>query len=270
MAQLKTNKRSGASFLRAVNRMIDSTIAKMQRGLFFLLLLVFPLEPSHFKWHIHALEPFVHLKLSFYLSDLIILFIFFLFFFRSKKEWISSFWTCPSRWLLLFYAMGVVSLILSEFPFDHRESFRLLIFFTKILLFSSLVFLLREGGEKFLHRIFYLVASIAVIESIVALYCYYIQSSLDLLHFRWIPVSEMTNPCSMHVPSGFRWLGDRVLGWKRAPEVILRSYGTFNHPNILGGYFVFALLASYLLFFMQKGDGCKEVLPAAFFYKCLH
>jgi hypothetical protein len=225
------------------NRMKDQWIAKIQRGVVLLLFFVFPIEPSHLKWRIHAL----HIKLGFFVSDLILLLLFFLFFFRAKKDWVLPFRNWPSLWLFLFYLMGIFSILFSPSPFCHEQSFRLLILFTKILLFSSLAFLLEEGGKKFLHQMIFVIGAVAILEACVALFCYFTQSYLDLKHFRLLSLSEVNNPSSFALPHGFRWIGDRIFGIERTPW-LLRSYGTFNHPNILGGFFVFTLLVSYFLF----------------------
>jgi hypothetical protein len=262
-------KNDTLTFARGQSMVDEKRISLIQRWFFFFLLFLFPIEPSHFKWHIKFLQPFADIKLSFFLTDLVIVCIFLLFFLRPNRKWLSSFWLWPSRWLWLFYGMAVVSVFCSSFPWGAEQNFRLLSLWTKILLFSSLVALVQESGRKFLHQIFCWIGVIAFLESVVALFFYYTQTHLDLKYLRIFSPTEMSSCCGFSFPQGFLWIGDRLLGIERSSDFIMRAYGTFNYPNILGGFLVFSLMISYFLFFQGKNKGVLVTTGISIFLQVL-
>lgn len=154
------------------------------------------------------------------------------------------------KYRFIFWALGAL-VFWSFIGIFYAKSHILALFgIIKILefgfLFLYLTYFLRDFS-RFLVS-FKIVALGGLIQSIIAIIQYVIQKSL-----------------------GLKILGESIIG-KDLPGVakiladgenLVRPYGTFGHPNILGGFLVFSLAVSLILFLLaMKGD--KKLIVRVF------
>lgn len=163
-----------------------------------------------------------------------------LFILRSKLQ--NDFVSFVRRYRYFFYILAAL-IVWSFLGIFYAKDKSLVLFGTaKMLEFSLLffysIYFLRDWKKLFTSLNLIVIGG--VVQSIIAVFQYLNQSSI-----------------------GLKILGESIIG-KDLPgvakilidgEKIVRPYGTFGHPNILGGFLVFSLAVSLMLFLLaREGD----------------
>ncbi len=176
-----------------------------------------------------------------YFTD-IVFFVLFVFWIFSKRKLVVL---KNDRYLFLFLLFAFLSFIFSGGIFELG-----VYKFLKLVEFSVLYFYIKSSLDSFgfKNAVFALVFS-GVFQSFLAIFQFFSQSDV-----------------------GFRILGETILS-PDMPGVakidledskLMRSYGTFTHPNVLGAYLVFSLL---LFFYLIKEKFFKnEFLNVVFLF----
>jgi O-antigen ligase len=163
----------------------------------------------------------------------------------------ALFWEGEKKLLLLFVGIAFLSILGSSTPAYPLHYFRLLHFVGPLLFFGALSQEWVEG-----KKIFTAIFAVALFECSVGILQYFCQDSIGL---KFLGEPSLT---SRHVPGPSFWMPDGttsildyVLGRGGEGREILRASGTLPHPNILGGFLVFSLIASYFLFGKMRRVG---------------
>lgn len=173
------------------------------------------------------ISPHYDPKLYFYLSDIAALFI--LIFSMKNKNFFKN-----PLWLLFFCA--IISIALSPFKAYPICYTRLLQLISPIILYSFLANgLSADDRSKLTKIIFTSIIVASFFQAAVAFLQFYYQSPLGLRIF-----GETTNPNYFSITKDGKTLN------------IMRSCGTFTHPNTFGGFMALSIFASSALFFLQK------------------
>lgn len=200
---------------------------KLERQVYFLLLLVIPLQLGKHFWPQFSFVEGIrldYLSPTFYLIDLLVLALFFLAVVRIGNKFFSIIKS------YLFLLVLVIILLSTLFSFNlYASLFGLLKFleFVFIGAYTSFVF-----TRKTIKLFFYAVSIGAVFEVILLFLQFYFQHSLNGPFYYF--GERNFSPSSIGIAL-FQFKGFEVL----------RPYGTFPHPNVLGYYlwlvFVFVL-----------------------------
>lgn len=225
--------------------------------LFFLTALVFiiPIEHKYdkvFRFFSKSLLPpglpkDFDYKIFFYASDLIALALVGIALWLGKAK---EFFTGRSTlWLWMILGLAALSIVTSPFTtylFPYTRLFQLL---TPIALFSFLSFGLEDKEREKVHRILLMALVIAALfQSCVAIGQYFTQGSLGLRLLGEGNLSPSPAHCAtFRTAEGHRWIFDLFFAHTSPNKEVLRAYGTFSHPNILGGFLFCSILASYAL-----------------------
>ncbi len=209
--------------------------------------------PSTFDWH-----------QGMYIADFPFLFLMLGLIFLGRFSW--RLWTAGSsqRFLSLFLTTVFLSILFSSTPAYLIHYFR----FIHLLLPCMLFYFLSEGkilGDRkaLLSQAAKVIVIMAVFESLVCVGQYFSQQSVGLKYFGEPPLtSRHVAAPSIVVSDGSLTIFDHWLGESKGPKAIIRAVGTLYHPNICGGFLVFGLLFSYMLFL--KADRKRWISLAIF------
>ncbi|MBI3211423.1 MAG: O-antigen ligase family protein, partial [Simkania negevensis] len=171
-------------------------------------------------------------NIHFSLVDLFLLLILVLLPF-AKKIGVKSFFLKGSRkYLTLMILSGVISLFFSLFTSYYQQYFSLLNLALMLLLFH-VALTLCENRKELIEQVIWCFLFVSFLECIVACYQFFSQQSLG-----WTIIGEtILNPLDLSLAS-YHLNGEEK-------RLILRPYGTFYHPNILGGFLAMCILLSY-------------------------
>jgi len=140
---------------------------------------------------------------------------------------------CVSTGLLLFSSSAFLSLLWSGSPFlSAFWGFRLL----ALALALHIYLILIRGADFYKNLFFKIFIAAGAIESLIALGQFLFQKSLGLYLL------------------GESHLGADMLGLARVDFLghsLLRAYGTFPHPNVLGGFLLFTIAATFCHFLVR-------------------
>lgn len=188
--------------------------------------------------------------LFFYLSDLLIsiLVIAWVFLVLKDKFHVEQRREFLYVYLLLavFWSILLISDLVSYETIDVVNIFGLIKLLLVFLLFCFITNIVKL--EKLIHQIFWLILASSVIQGIIVVFQYFLQRSLGLkiLGEEYIR-SNLPGVASFKILFGYRWIFDQIMHVSRE-ALIVRPYGTFSHPNVLGAFMAFsALLSVYLL-----------------------
>lgn len=187
-------------------------------------------------------------KIYFYISDFLAIFAFFWARIPLKK------WLGNPLWIIWLCAFCSIALS----PFSHYPIpyFRLLQLLTPFLVYSLIANC--EEPIKITRIILTSIVLAALFQTGIAIAQYFHQAPLGL---RFLGETNQTS--IFYVKDGARWLFDSLLCRVSENPVIMRAAGTFPHANVLGGFLVFSLLATYYL--SIKNKKWLYTLPLQFF-----
>lgn len=187
-------------------------------------------------------------KIYFYISDLLAIFAFF-WAGISWKKWLKS-----PLWIIWLCAFCSIAFS----PFSHYPIpyFRLLQLLTPFLIYSLISNF--EEPVKLTRILLTAVVLSALFQTGVAITQYFHQAPLGLRL-----LGETNQTSIFYTKDGARWLIDSLLGKISENVIIMRAAGTFPHANVLGGFLVFSILATYYLSIKTKK--WLYTLPLQFF-----
>ncbi len=165
----------------------------------------------------------------------------------SWRLWIAG---SSQRFLSLFLVTVFVSILTSSTPTYLIHYFR----FIHLLLPCLLFYFLSEGKiledrKALLSQVAKAVVIMAAFESLVCVGQYFSQHAIGLKYLgeHTLTSRHVVAP-SIPVSDGSLSIVDHWLGASGGSKAIIRAVGTLYHPNICGGFLVFSLLFSYILF----------------------
>ncbi|MEI6242176.1 MAG: O-antigen ligase family protein [Chlamydiota bacterium] len=149
-----------------------------------------------------------------------------------------------SVFCLLFFGCVVLSLLFSQTPVFYPQWG--MVFHLALVILFFLVLSSVDMSLNGLHKILFLFLLVSIIPCLIGLSHYLLQHSLGL-SFIGEPVLDPLNGKlgSIGVSSGRLWIFDLLLP-HQGSSLLFRSYGTFGHPNVFGGFlFVSLMVTSY-------------------------
>lgn len=198
-----------------------------------------------------ALPPGFDKKIYLYASDLIALSLFVLLIFVFKVPFKRLIFGNGSLFLWGIFISAIVSLYVSPFSHYLTAYARLIQLLTPIFLYSFLT----NTGSLEIKPFFYAIVLAATLQSCIAIAQYFTQDHLGLRL-----LSESRDPPAVfYMENAKLWIFDSLFGGEAPASVIKRARGTLPHSNILGGFFVLSIMATYALIAKEK----KKVLFAA-------
>ena len=184
----------------------------------------------------------------------------------AVRKWRSFLFKKETLFLLSFFVLASLSIVSHRYVTHALPLWHLLKLFCSSLLFFLLI---AEGSsyekKKLLQIMLYVIVIAALIQSAFAIYQYFNQKSLKFFWLGESLVSAKRGIGAMFpMADGSRWIFDQIFHIDRKVPMILRTYGTFTHPNGLGIFLVVALVSLYPLFSKASKKG-KYLLGAIFF-----
>jgi hypothetical protein len=217
-------------------------MSKWAERFFLLLIFLIPLQ-KYFDKPFHA---FLGKGFGFYTTDIILLLVVVC---LLKKSWREMLWEGSGKFLIFFLGIAAISIVFSSTPTNPLHYFKLLHFIAPMIVLGVV-----SSRWVDSQKILAVIIAVALLECGLGIAQYFLQDSLGL---KFLGEPSLT---SKHAPgSGFwmsdgtRWIVDQWLGRGSGGKVILRACGTLPHPNMLGGFLVFSLAATYFFFGKVKG-----------------
>lgn len=175
----------------------------------------------------------------FYVTDLLGIYFILLCLFRSG--WKQFFWKRSTKFVSAIIIASLLSIVLCDVSSFPMQWVRWVYFCIPFLFFSS-VQSIEWKAEEWIPRIFWAILFVALFECFVGLYQYMTQHALGL---KLLGEPKLTglDLATIPVSSG--------------QGSILRAYGTFPHPNVLGGFLVFSLMTAYYLWYQTENKWLK-------------
>jgi hypothetical protein len=220
--------------------------------LFFLLPFQKPLLHKTLKSFSHAIIPYnlvlpsyFSTKISFFLTDLLLLFLLVHIIYLKEGQWWEFFWSGPSKYLTLLFIIAFFSIGASS----TSHYFSMYARFIQIALVTVLFYSIRTTCDsKSITSFAWLLFALSLFESVVALLQYFTQSRIGLAFLG----ESSRHLFIFHIPNGYRTIFDYLFHIQRTPDLLMRSTGTFPHPNIFGGFQFCAMMATCYLYFIHS------------------
>lgn len=191
------------------------------------------------------LPDFFSRKLHLFVSDFLIvaLALLILFYFRTSLR--AFFWEGPSKYLTLLFFAFFVSTATSITKTYSLQYFRLLEFSLIFLFFNAIRCLSAKINlQRFVYRLAWLIVCVSAVQCAIGIYQYFAQEAVGLTLFG----EKSPRTFVYYNPGNHTWILNGLFGLKLDMNYLFRVSGTFLHPNILGGFLFFAILAAYYLY----------------------
>ncbi len=202
-----------------------------------------------------------------YVSEIVILLLAVVAIIKYRYSLREFFFDGPIKYFSFFFVFSVISLGSLSIQHPGICVFYLLRVFVPLLLVALIYKYFDESTIKgLIKKIFYCVFFISLIQAGIAITQYFTQAPIGLRILGEVDVS-FNNPsiCTYGINNGTRWIFDNLLSIDRHTDSVIRAYGTFKHPNILGGFFVFSLMAICFLFLHSKEKYKKIIFGSLIF-----
>lgn len=183
-------------------------------------------------------------------SDVFILILLVLFLFKETVSIRGFFTEQSSKYLSIYFLIAFVSLVLSK----HSDFVLQYIRFFELMWSGFIFYIISRGGittdaPSLVRRFMQLTLITALFQCGVAITQYFTQHALGLKKLGEINFSSPDYQASgFSMSNGSLWILDHLLSSSNTGKGIARAYGTLPDPNILGGFLVFSLLATFFLF----------------------
>lgn len=252
----------------------ESAFGRTLSGLFCLLFLFLPFQHKHRGFLKGVLKkiypsgstfpPAFSKTLTIEPTDLLILIITCLLFFKFRVSLYRFFIEGPSKYLSFFLGACVLSLGISEwrgYVFQYA-------WFLKFLLAACVFYCIRLSfNGPFFKKWFLSFAWIFFITSIfvgfIGIAQYFIQGKVGC---RWL--GESSNAFFYFKnPSCARWLFDQLLITNWNKSILLRSCSTFYHPNPFGAFLFFSSCLTFYLSFIETRKNVQILLLTGVFFQ---
>lgn len=204
--------------------------------------------------------PLFQKYIHFYFTDFWIMGLMIGAFLLKEMRFKELFFNRHSRFLTLYVGVSFLSIVFSIFS-NYFYQYVALINLTIAFISFNLIYLLFSKRTDLIVPILWAFVAIATIECLIGMGQFLTQQSLGL---RFLSEPQIT-PYMENIPiypltEGNRALFDKLPWIPEGHTNILRSLGTFDHPNIFGAYLSIALFLSYMLFITTTKKSCKVAL----------
>jgi hypothetical protein len=228
----------------------------------FLLLLVFALIPFQKRFHGYfdslsrslqvpnfPLPEFFSRKIHLFISDLVIVIFVLYLFFVCKQSLYDFFWKESSKYLTILTAILLLSTTLSVTKNHPIQYIKLCQFSLIFLFFNSLRCVCSKVNiSRFVYKLAWVLVCLSLFECAISIAQYFTQDAVGFKIF------GERNPKAFPFANPGHSLGflTDLLGFRQNSSFLYRVSGTFLHPNILGGFLLCSILATYYLFLLTK------------------
>ncbi|HSW72187.1 MAG TPA: O-antigen ligase family protein [Chlamydiales bacterium] len=227
--------------------------------LFLLILFFFPFEYKYDRPLRPFLYPFLpkYVAKSFYvyLTDLSIFLVGLGYLWKKRNE-IKEFISHPGTLLFLgvtfftFHSLYLAKNFIT--PYHWLKAFY---FFLTFLLYGLIAYVFKNRSARpFLHFLFWGVLIFSTFEATVGILQYFRQKQVGV-HILGEPKwkSQSFSRVEIWIKDSKVWIFDSIYRPKAGNgSSVLRAYGTFPHPNVLGGYLLFSTFCTYALYLVSK------------------
>lgn len=206
------------------------------------------------------IPPLFQKYIHFYLTDFWIVGLMIGAFLLKEVRFKELFFNRHSRYLTLYIGVAFFSIVFSLFS-NYFFQYTTLINLTIAFISFHLTYLLFSKRTDLIQPILWAFIGVAVVECLIGVGQFLFQESLGL---RFLAEPQIT-PYMENIPiypltEGNRALFDKLPWIPEGHTNILRSLGTFDHPNIFGAYLSIALFLSYTLFITAQRWWSKGAL----------
>lgn len=241
--------------------------------LFLLLLFLIPIQTRRVEF---TSESFIsgsyifYNTLFFYLTDILIIIIAFLWLFSSifgKKVDNIVFNVKQKRIisiLLTFFVLSSLSIIFSTKYYPNIEYFGLfkLILLVLFLSYTATIVSVKQSYKT----IFWLILAISLFEAGLGISQYFAQHSFGLgflgeEHIR----TYLPGIAKFQIPGAQKWVVEKLLNIGHGFSAVIRPYGTFSHPNVYGAFMFFSSLATMYLLLISRKTVVRALLTLVIF-----
>lgn len=179
-------------------------------------------------------------SLFFYASDCLILVFLFTTIFYYRESLRRLLFKGERKILAFFVGSVFLSSFLSSYALSYHRSLHLYNWVLVWILYCLVQEAVQKYGLKPILKLFCaLVFSLAVFESVVAISQYFIQGEVGL---RFLGEEKLSSTGGAIIPiDHFSYSIFDYYLFKAQGNVLMRVYGTFGHPNELGGFLAFSL-----------------------------
>ncbi len=254
---------------------IRSFLKELPTGALWIFLFLFWLSIEH-KYDRPIRPIFYHLTtipkdtvkaLFLYLSDVAVLVVTAVFLFKKKDQVIAFFSRRHAKFVLVFSLFALFSLFVAKTPVGIIEWSKLLYFLIAFLLYCLILSLFKgKATRPFFLLLFSGILVLSVFECWVGLTQYFTQKPAGV-RLLGEPKFSRKDPATSVIitQEGSKWIFDTSSEETQEYKAIFRSYGTLPHPNVLGGFLVFAIFCTYALFSSLRFKGSAFLFPAVLF-----
>lgn len=244
-----------------------------------LLIAAFPLGNTFFRvfrgisvsffHHFERTAPFaVHLPplfdkyLHFYLTDFWIVGLLVGTFWLKEGKWKDLFFNRHSRYLTIYGGVALFSILFSVFA-TYYFQYATVLNLTIACIAFHVIYLLLSKRREWIETALWAFIAIAALECMIGTGQFLMQKSLGLSFLSEVQIHPgMDNIAVYPLTDGNRAFFDKLPWISPDQTLILRAHGTFDHPNIFGGYLMIALFVAYYLFVSAKKTLQKGFLLA--------
>ncbi len=215
----------------------------------------------------HLLLPqFFSKTIAFFPTDLVLLTLTGTILVIYRKKWKEVLWAGPSKFLTLLALIMLLSIgcsISSHYPLQYLQWFQ---FAMMAMFFHGLrISLSREHCTSFIRAVAWLMCVLGLVECLIGCSQFFLQHEVGL---KWLGEKSMKY-CTFPLPSGERWIFDRLFHVKTEMTHIKRICGTVANPNVLGGFLFCSLLSSTYLFFTSGNKRCRWFLGGSIVFQIM-
>ena len=224
-------------------------MTKWTERLFLFLVFLIPLQ----KYFDKPFRAFFGTGFGFYTTDIVMLLLVIC---LLKKSWREMLWEGSGKFLILFVGVAAISIAFSSTPTNPLHYFKLLHFIAPMIVLGVV-------SSRWVDRqkILTVILAVALLECGIGIAQYFLQDSLGLKFLGEPSLTSKHAPGSGYwMSDGTRWIIDQWLGKGGGGKTVLRACGTLPHPNVLGGFLVFSLVATYFFFGKVKGISFAVIL----------
>ncbi|MBY0529300.1 MAG: O-antigen ligase family protein [Rhabdochlamydiaceae bacterium] len=232
--------------------------------LFLAIFLLFPFQKKHKLCRLYPSDN-IDLPHSFstavyyYFTDILILAFIALCLYRYRRQLMDFFFFGPAKYLTSLIMIALLSLSQSIMPGYCLHYVRLFQFSIPIFFFLAAIMYVRK---KQITHVFWIIYATAMVQCVIAIAQYFTQDSLNLHAF-----GEVNNDFfRFRMITGERWLFDTLFGISTGTNYLLRACGTFDHPNVFGGFIFFSLIITYVLYLQSSKILSQRVLLISIFF----
>ena len=237
----------------------------MMKILYFLmglLIAAFPIGNFHFKFfrgvschffhHYERVAPFLFTMpplfqkfICFYLTDFFIVVILIGLVIQKKVRMKEFFFNAHSRYLTFFIFTAFLSIVFSIFS-NYYLQYTTLLNLTLAFLGFHLVYMLYKNRLDLIRPTLWVFLSVTALECAIGIGQFLMQHHLDLQFLAEPKISPyMDNIAVFSLAKGNVFLFGHLPWIPENHSIILRAHGTFDSPNIFGGYLCISLFISY-------------------------